>query len=105
MTGGGQEDTSHFGFVVATHDGQWEVSLHHQCDRWDLTYPYETANRDAAIDAVNRFITEAQQALGYLRDSQEWRPEHRLDSALTRRLTNATTPDQQWITPPVPLAD
>lgn len=74
MTG---PDASHYGFTVTRHGDGWVVSLPgiEPYSVIRITHEYEPTPHDQAVEALHRFITEAQQALGYLRDHQEWHPE------------------------------
>lgn len=72
---------SHFGFEVfyfqARHPKDvsgWQVRLPHQCQEWDIVPdPYEDAvSQEKAIEGLEAFIAEAQQALEALRKGESF---------------------------------
>lgn len=65
--------TSNFGFTVYRDGDGWVVYLPNQEPHsGSFRITYEPATHQQAVAALHRFITEAQQALGALRDEQEW---------------------------------
>jgi hypothetical protein len=63
-----------FGFQVTSKDDAWEVSLPHECGRWmvagDVNYE-EYVDHYKAVQEMEQFVDEAQQALAALRNRQE----------------------------------
>lgn len=52
---------------------EWVVSLPHQCDNWEIVGEYsDGATQDAAIQRLEEFISEAQEALSALRGGREF---------------------------------
>lgn len=62
-----------FGFTVERENGGfWNVHLPHKCGEWVISG--EDVNRDEAIAELERFITEAQEALAALKRGEEYPP-------------------------------
>lgn len=61
--------TETFGFKVTRFRGTWTVSLPHQCDSWSITGEdgYHGVPQPDAVNALERFIAEATEALEHLR--------------------------------------
>ncbi len=49
----------------------WVVCLPHQCDSWSITPEYGHSTRQEAIAALERFMSEAQEALAVLKDAED----------------------------------
>lgn len=71
-----------FGFTVHYYDYTrsgssltgWAVSLPHQCDDWEIAddgWP-GIAPQDVAVQRLEAFIAEAQEALKHLRAGENW---------------------------------
>jgi len=78
-----------FGFQVTHHeerdidygkgpvhyDEGWSVRLPHSCEDWDITPDYwKGCSHEIAIQEMERFVAEAQNALKALREMQELNP-------------------------------
>ena len=60
-------------------DGEgWTVYLPHQCENWEITEEYPYATRTGALNALKRFIAEAEKAFTFL-EGQNAKPEERVN--------------------------
>lgn len=54
----------------------WNVSLPHQCDRWDIAgTEYDPVTHADAIAFLEQFIAEATEALAALQAGNEYQPD------------------------------
>ena len=71
-----------FGFGVERKGDRWQVCLPHQCGEWNITGEDEEerdwgeayVSHADAIDSLEAFIAEAQDALSALREQRELKP-------------------------------
>lgn len=72
--------TNDFGFEVGYSKSErvvnpqygWYVCLPHQCDAWDIAgYKYDPVPKEKAIEDLQKFIAEAQEALLALQEERQ----------------------------------
>jgi hypothetical protein len=59
-----------FGFEVVESDGEYSVRLPHSCDSWCITgnQSYSYVSKERAIEEMEQFIKEAQEAIEIIRN-------------------------------------
>jgi hypothetical protein len=57
--------------VEKKQDDQWSVCLPHQCGEWEVTDEYDGAPYEVAVQRLEQFIAEAQNALHTLKSREQ----------------------------------